>query len=119
MTSPFHEEQGVKHKHGDIEFEWRSLLDTPCYGFSGPNACYSSTCNHYPSPSKNELRLNKLKLSNCLKLSNKYQPKKSSNCERVPDYNGYKSLIAMTINQKQSDQYAYNSNPYTELEYNG
>lgn len=48
MSSPFERVPGT-HKFGNYDFEWLPLLKTPCYGFSGPNACYSTTCKHNPS----------------------------------------------------------------------
>lgn len=45
LASPFQRVPGT-FKFGDYTYSWRSLLDTPCYGFNGPNACYSSTCKH-------------------------------------------------------------------------
>lgn len=47
-ASPYTAPEGVQ-KHGDLEFKWLPLLQTPCYGFSGPYACYSSTCTHNPT----------------------------------------------------------------------
>lgn len=51
LASPFQKVPGT-FKFGDYSYEWRSLLDTPCYGFNGPNACYSSTCKHEGSKSR-------------------------------------------------------------------
>lgn len=48
MMSPFTVPQGAQ-KHGDLEFKWLPLLETPCFGFSGPYACYSNTCKHNPT----------------------------------------------------------------------
>lgn len=47
MTSPYTAPEGIQ-KFGNIEYEWLPLLKTPCFGFSGPFACYSDTCNHNP-----------------------------------------------------------------------
>lgn len=47
MASKFTPPVGV-FKFGEIEFEWLPLLKTPCNGFNGPNACYSSSCKHEP-----------------------------------------------------------------------
>lgn len=41
----------MSYTNGDCSFEWQTLLNTPCYGFNGPNACYSSTCKHDGSKS--------------------------------------------------------------------
>lgn len=49
LASPF---QSGTFSYGDSTIEWRTLLNTPCYGFNGPNACYSSTCKHDGSKSK-------------------------------------------------------------------
>lgn len=118
MTSPFHEEIGVQQRHGDIEFEWLSLLNTPCYGFSGPNACYSSTCSHNPSSSsKPEKQLVKSKLSNSTKFPFKYHTNanNSSNCERAADYNAYNSSSRTTTTtylSMQRNAYVYSKNTY-------
>lgn len=47
MTSPYTAPSGTQ-KFGNIEYEWLPLLKTPCLGFSGPFACYSTSCNHNP-----------------------------------------------------------------------
>lgn len=94
MASLFHEEAGPQ-KYGEYVFEWLPLLQTPCYGFSGPNACYSTTCNHNPSLSKEP------KLPNSTKMSFKFymNAKKSlSNCERAADHTTYKSTLAVQMN---------------------
>lgn len=81
MISPFHEVSGPQ-KYGDIEYEWRSLLKTPCYGFNGPNACYSSTCDHNPPSSNVEKFSNKTKFL----FKSQKNTRKSFNCERATDY---------------------------------
>lgn len=53
LASPFQKVPGT-FKFGDYTYEWRSLLDTPCYGFNGPNACYSSTCKHDGAKSRQQ-----------------------------------------------------------------
>lgn len=45
LASPFQRVPGT-FKFGDYTYEWRSLLETPCYGFNGPNACLDPTCKH-------------------------------------------------------------------------
>lgn len=126
MASPFHELPGLR-KYRDTVFEWRSLLHTPCYGFSGPNACYSSTCSHNPSSSESEKRIAKTKPSNLSKSSFKYNAnaRKSSNCERDVYQNAYKSsptshltvkMRAFSYNQKTAlDEYEYKMNGYVKL----
>lgn len=90
MTSPFHETPGPQ-TYGDYVFEWRTLLNTPCYGFSGPNACLSTTCDHNPSLSETEKQLTKPKMPNSYKF---YAKKSLSNCERAAtDYSTYKSSL--------------------------
>lgn len=49
MPSLFECTSGV-HSFDEYKFEWLPLHKTPCFGFSGPNACYSSTCDHNPMP---------------------------------------------------------------------
>lgn len=48
MSSLFEWTSG-EHTFGEYKFEWLPLHKTPCFGFSGPNACYSSTCDHNPT----------------------------------------------------------------------
>lgn len=47
--SPLFEWTSGVHTFGEYKFEWLPLQKTPCFGFSGPNACYSSTCDHNPT----------------------------------------------------------------------
>lgn len=73
LLSPFQRVPGT-FKYGDLTYEWRTLLNTPCYGFNGPNACYSSTCKHdgsvstpiqqqeHRSATKRKLALSKLSM---------------------------------------------------------
>lgn len=95
MTSPFYEAPGI-HKYGDRVYEWRSLLNTPCYGFNGPNACYSSTCSHIPAEKKPEKPLNKRKIPNSSNLSLKvhFNGRKMSSGERAIDHIASKSSFA-------------------------
>lgn len=65
MASPYAAPKGVQ-QYGDMEFEWLSMLQTPCYGFSGPYACYSSACTHndatsHQIPAKQFLNQNRRK----------------------------------------------------------
>lgn len=48
MSSLFECTSGVQ-TFGEYKFEWLPLHKTPCFGVSGPNACYSSTCDHNPT----------------------------------------------------------------------
>lgn len=117
-SSPFHESPG-QHKFGDRLFEWRSLLDTPCYGFSGPNACYSSTCNHgAPISTEPEKKSIKSKLSNSSKSLFKFHlnAKKSSNCERVTDDNPFKSSLTKYSSVHMNARGYSRKNPYVEYE---
>lgn len=91
MTSPFHQAPGIQ-KYGDVVFEWRSLLNTPCYGFNGPNACYSSTCSHNPSLSESEKQLTTKKSKLLLKLN--YNGRKASSSERASDHITKSSLAS-------------------------
>ncbi|XP_055303947.1 zinc finger protein 333-like [Sitodiplosis mosellana] len=120
MTSPFHEALGPQ-KYGDFVFEWRSLLNTPCYGFSGPNACYSTTCSHNPtSLSETEKPLGKPKLPNSSKMSFKFymNAKKSlSNCERAAiDHTTYKSSLATHLTVQMNAHGYSRRNTYEEYE---
>lgn len=87
MTSPFHEDPNQTLEYSNIKYKWIPFLQTPCYGFSGPNACFSSTCKHSAR-----------KFSDSEKQSTK--PKKSSKCnlklsstfyDSVNAYNAYRS----------------------------
>lgn len=91
MASPYHVEFGPQ-KYGDIVFEWRNLLQTPCYGFNGPNACYSSTCSHNPSLAEPDKQLSKPKLPNTSKFLFKshFNTRKSSSSERASDHSARK-----------------------------
>lgn len=109
MTSPFHEAPGI-HKYGDVMFEWRSLLNTPCYGFNGPNACYSSTCSHNPSLSDSEKQLTNKRLSTSSKLLLKlnYNGRKASRNERASDYITTKSSLASHLTVQMNVYNHYN-----------
>lgn len=77
MTTPYARSPGTK-KYGAYEFEWLPLLKTPCYGFSGPNACYSKTCTHNPTlvtTGKQQIRL-KYPISTKTPVRITFQPKK-------------------------------------------
>lgn len=45
--SPFLQTPG-KQRFGNYDIEWLPMLKSPCYGFNGPNACYSPSCKHNP-----------------------------------------------------------------------
>lgn len=116
MASPFHEKPGIK-KYGDITYEWLPLLKTPCYGFNGPNACYSATCKHNPLLSEPAKQLSKQKLS----ISSKsfklhFNSRNSSSGERVPDYNAYKTLSTAQLNVQAKSFNLYDEN---ETPFNG
>lgn len=118
MTSPYSGESGPQ-KYGDYVFEWRSLLNTPCYGFSGPNACYSTTCKHNGTVSETEKQSDRSKLPNSSKLSYKFFAKKKSmsNCERAVDHTTYKSSLTTTHLTVQMNAHGYNRlNTYEEYE---
>ncbi|XP_031638496.1 protein snail homolog Sna-like [Contarinia nasturtii] len=120
MTSLFYEDPKQKLKYGDTEFEWRSLLNTPCYGFSGPNACYSTTCTHNARKfSESELQLIKSKQSTKF-----YNKKKSSPLfERAADYNSYRSslLTFESFGPKKNtyEGYEFNSDAFFNTAYYG
>lgn len=125
MTSPFHEASGPQ-TYGNYNYEWRTLLNTPCYGFSGPNACYSSTCTHSPiSSSETEKQLGKAKPPNSSKMSYRsYMNARrlSTNCERTAaatEQITFKSSTHLTV-QVNGNGY-HKSETYDEYEqqYNG
>lgn len=99
MTSPYHEDLGV-YKYGEYVYEWRSLLNTPCFGFNGPNACYSSTCSHNPSLAASEKQLSKTKLPNSSKLLFKshFNARKPSSFERASDQSTPKLSLTSHLN---------------------
>lgn len=74
MSSLFEWTSGV-HTFGDYKFEWLPLQKTPCFGVSGPNACYSSTCDHnptqngskYPKSTKTIVSLNRVPVQTQIK----------------------------------------------------
>lgn len=92
LSSPYYEPPGI-HTYGDRTFEWRTLLNTRCYGFNGPNACYSSTCSHNGWLDDSKKQLNKQKMSNLLKSSVKFPANGRifSDIERLVDDNMTKS----------------------------
>lgn len=118
MTSPFHELPGLR-KYCDVVFEWRSLLQTPCFGFNGPNACYSSTCNHNPSLTEPEKQLVNAKLQKSSKLPFKFNvnARKSSAPRRVVDHNAYKSSLPSHLTVKMNAFSYSQKNAYDDCVY--
>lgn len=108
MASPFHELPGLR-KYCDIVFEWRSLLQTPCYGFNGPNACYSSTCNHNPSLSEPEKQLTKMPKSSKLPFKFNVNGRNLSAARRAVDHNAYKSSLSSHLTVKMN-AFSYSQN---------
>lgn len=113
--NPFHAEPGI-HKFGDTEFEWRSLLSTPCYGFSGPNACYSSTCKHNGLASKPKKSFAKGQFTAKSSSKFNFNGKKSTNCERGGDKKTYKRPLPLHLVVNAFDYGA--TNGYTEYHAN-
>lgn len=120
MTSPFYEAPGM-HKYGERVYEWRSLLNTPCYGFNGPNACYSSTCSHNPSDNKPEKQLTKRKLSSSSNISLKvnFNGRRMSSGERASDHNASKLSLASHLTVQMNVYNHYNTFDEFEQKFNG
>lgn len=118
MASPFHETPG-KHHYGDIVYEWRSLLSTPCYGFNGPNACYSTTCTHNPIISEQQKQISKQILATSSKFCTKFNHNSRRTSGGGSDNITSKSSVAPQLTGQTNVFHPYGSYGDSEIKFNG